>query len=552
MAWTSKLPLFACACILVLSACVIYDLNGSSLDFSDSQFVLIVTDSMDGDVTEYDVDSYPADTVAIIHHVLSHEVRYIKVGDVVAYHSGGMLITHRVIAIDTAKSLFVLKGDNAASSETVSFEDVEGVVAGTNHVFGAVFSFVRSNALAMVCFIGIILAGVTAFKYYKTVPKEKIQGLRRGTAFAVAMVAVLGIAFAGVGYAYTSATENSGNTISSEYSVISQSTYTFSTNTNFIYYSVTNNGAYSVQVGTGAQTGLIKEDADCFLSLHENTKSTVVITGGVNAGVYTIVLDDGLELVNTPSSPAGVTQGEDTGPLNFKATGLEYGGVAFDNTTIGNSITVTYNELSNTYTVKGWLKHQVNLNGDAMAKLGMPAEDHYGVSFQVKYEKPMTRYFIIDATQLFNGYYGKQIGDTNTLKLTNVGQIDDIDDEKKITITSDSGFGDLTGGWRYILKVINKNTSEVQYAMSSGGDWIYYSYEGNRWLEKSSLILTGIEAGYDTELYLAGPDANIDSDTLHYASGTTEPIYIGNEADRTTKQLVKDGTITFTYDSTVD
>ncbi|MBE6524932.1 MAG: hypothetical protein E7Z65_08765 [Thermoplasmata archaeon] len=687
MAWTSKLPLFACACILVLSACVIYDLNGSSLDFSDSEFVLIVTDSMDGDVTGYDVDSYPADTVAIIHHVPSHEVHYIKVGDVVAYHNGSMLITHRVVSIDTANSVMTLKGDNASTSEIVSFDDVEGVVVGTNHAVGAVFSFVRSNILATVCFIGTILAAVTAFKYYKTIPKEKIQGLRRGTAFAVAMVAVLGIAFAGVGYAYTAATENSGNNIFSEYTVLAQSTYTYCDGKHYTYYSVTNNGSYFIQVGNGAQTGPLKEDADCFLSFsQEKTKSAVVITGGVNAGTYTIdasgvtlsssdskfptssgVVQDGsgnyrvndidsksgfIVLVDkavTSSDIPGYTvieinkagdvleasvlkdrtgkitgswklwgvgqagnytvNGNDsksgfivlvdnavpdldlqdytvielnkqnnnlkadvikaqsgtikgswkpwneavTGPLDFIAKDLVYEGVKFDNKTIGNNITVTYDELTRTYTITGTLEYREGACKTAMDKLGMPASDDWGLSFKVKYEKPMTRYFMTDSEALFNGYYGKKIGDTNILKITNVRHNGDDEIKDKIKMTSDTGFGSLTGGWRYILKVTNNSdTSEVQYAMSSGGDWIYYLFEDNKWLERDSLILSGSDDGYNTELFLAGPDANIDSDSLHYASGTSEPIYVGDDANRTSRQLVKEGTITFRYDSTVE
>ena len=543
----SRKAALACALLLLLPAVVVWDLNGDSFDLRDREVVLVVTDSMDGDVHDYDVDSYPADTLAMIRYVPDHEVRFIRVGEVAAYYSGDMLITHRVIAVDAKNSYLVVHGDNSTSSEAVSFDDVVGVVVGTNHPIGAVVSFVKYNLDTIIISIALVAGCVGAVYIYRHLPKEEVKRIRKGVTFSVAIIAVVGVALVGVGYAYTASTENSGNTVTSEYSVISQSKYTFSSGTDFAYYSVTNNGAYSIQVGNGANTGLIKEDADCFLSLHEKTISTVVITGGVNAGVYTIVLNDNsLTLENSVPANPGVTQNGVTGPLNFKATGLEYGGVPFDNTSIGNSITVTYDELSKTYTVTGSLKYQTNSNGDAMAKLGMPTDDHYGVSFQVKYEKPMIRYFMTDSTELFNNYYGKKIGSTNTLKLTNVGHTGD----KKITMTSDSGFADLIGGWRYILKVTNNSTSEKQYAMSSGGDWIYYYYDGNKWLERSNLILTGIDAGYDTELYLAGPDANIDSDTLHYASGTTEPIYTGNDANRTSKQLVKNGTITFKYDST--
>ena len=564
MAWTSKLSLFACACILVLSAYVIYDLNGSSLDFSDSEFVLIVTDSMDGDVSGYDVDSFPADTVAVIHHVPAHEVRYIKVGDVVAYHNGSMLITHRVVSIDVANSVMTLKGDNASSSETVSFDDVDGVVVGTNHAVGAAFSFVRSNFVAIVCFIGAILAAVTAFKYYKTIPKEKIHGLRRGTAFAVAMVAVLGIAFAGVGYAYTAATENSGNNIFSEYTVLAQSEYTYSANTDFKYYSVTKNGSFSLQVGNGAVSEDLRADESCFLSLSETTVSTVVITGGSYAGTYTIDMS-GVTLSDGKPSTHKVTQTVE-GPLDFTKRGLLYEGKAFDNVSIGNNITVVYDALSMKYTITGTLAYQNNSGGDAMDKLGMLDTDHHGVSFVVKTKSPATRYFITHSQELFNSYCGVKMGVTDTIKVTNIGHAG----EDKIAISSDEGFARLYGDWKYILKVTDNSISDVgdltryQYAVSSGydpgtqkADWTYYHYVNGKWVEQASLIMTqnvvaGDNKGYDTELFLAGPDANIDSQ--HYASGTTEPIYrkINEQDTRLPRELVKNGTITFSYDSTVE
>ena len=75
MAWTSRIAILACALIVISCAYIIYDLNGESLDFSDSEVILVVTDSMDGDVSEYAVDSYPADTLAIVKSIPAHEIR---------------------------------------------------------------------------------------------------------------------------------------------------------------------------------------------------------------------------------------------------------------------------------------------------------------------------------------------------------------------------------------------------------------------------------------------------------------------------------------------
>ena len=46
-------------------------------------------------------------------------------------------------------------------------------------------------------------------------------------ALAVTIIAVMGVAFAGIGYSYTATTENSGNTLTSEYAVLEQHNYTY-------------------------------------------------------------------------------------------------------------------------------------------------------------------------------------------------------------------------------------------------------------------------------------------------------------------------------------
>ena len=704
---------------------------------------------------------------------------------------------------------------------------------------------------------------------------------------ALVLVMVIS-AFTGVGYAYTAVTVNSNNTSTSEYSVISQSRYTYSPSADMDYYSVTTSGAYTVKVGTGAESGTLKKAEDCFLSLSEKCITMVVITGGAYDGTYTIDMSSkGLKLVenggsagaagvtqisseltsammvssnvkytfgdtyniklkvsgtggstytitmpsgctirdigdatddshlqnmnftsdavtftcsdtdahllvlavcvtatgqytishpndlafsldgvvqndkgvtnaeivsddavytlggpsehtmklkvignkdarytvtmpenctirglhnatdamlqnvsvtsntvsftcpdakahllaltvdvvtigdytvNCPVDPSsgepiglsfsldGVKQG-DTGPLDFTATGLEYEGVAFDNVAIGNNITVVYDELARKYTIIGKLRYQDNSGGDAMDKLGMPDSDHYGVSFLVSYKKVVSRYFLIDSgapysTELFNGYFGKKIGTelnditvtssnvkvkcpdnnahvlsitvdvpsageytithpdgmtfsldgvtqndigvsatmvsnnvkytfsslgkhvikvkvngtngteytiiptglrvlgacdgtVNTLKIDDVGHTGD----DKVTITSDNGFSKLYGGWRYILKITNNADSTVQYAISDGGEWIYYHYEGGMWLQQDYLMMNEGDVGYDTELFLAGMSAHIEFD---YASGITEPTYTGELNGRKSNDLVKNGTITFRYDSTYE
>ena len=571
----SKLKVLSYACVIVMLALACYtvhDLNGGSFDFSNREIVLVVTDSMNGDVHDFAIDSYPADTIVVFENVPSHEVRLIRVGDVVAYHSGDMLITHRVIGIDLDKSYLLVKGDNASLEEKIAFEDVVGVVVGTNEWIGTGLGFVKENLQVVLLVAFAILICSAIIHWYRNMPEQKRTGLKKGAALSIAVIAVFCMAFAGIGYAYTAATENSGNSVSSEYSVISQSNYTYCSGTDFTYYSVTERSSYYVQVGFGDQSGKLTADEDCFLSLSDSnsdTKSdknftTVVIKGGSYAGTYTIDLTD-LTLVGQGSAPGnpGVTQTVD-GPLDFTVEGLVYESVEFDNKTIRNSISVVYNELSKTYKISGQLNYQNNSGGDAMDVLGMPDSDHYGISFVVKNKSPVTRYFMTSSNEkpiveLFNSYYGKKIGTTNVLKITNVGNTGD----KKIKITSDAGFAALSGDWRYIMKVTDKSNAEnIQYAISDGeivGDseecgWIYYHKVDGIWIQQDSLILSqnAGNVGYDTELYLAGPGVNIDSPSLIYVTGMAEPIYVGDDENRKAKDLIENGTIRFVYDSSVE
>ncbi len=246
MAWTSRVAILACALIVISCAYVLYDLNGESLDFSDSEVILVVTDSMDGDVSEYAVDSYPADTLAIVKSIPAHEIRLIRVGQVVAYHDGDKLITHRVVDVDTKNHYLTLKGDNASSEEIIAYEKVAGVVVGTNSWLGTILSVVKTNLELVLCFLVASMVCVALCKIRKNVPTIEIKGVRRGVAYALAFTAVTGIVLVGAGYAYTTSTENSGNDLTSEYVVLTQSNYNFTAGSSFEYYSITK-GSNSTQ-----------------------------------------------------------------------------------------------------------------------------------------------------------------------------------------------------------------------------------------------------------------------------------------------------------------
>jgi len=151
MAWTSRIAILACALTVISCAYIIYDLNGNSLNLTDRELVLVVSDSMDGDVEQYEIDSFPSGTLVMIEHIPEHEKRFLRVGDVISYHVRDTLFHHRIFEIDT-DSVYV-QGDNNHSIERVLLSDVNGKVVDTNSVLGQILLFISSNFLL---FIGIM------------------------------------------------------------------------------------------------------------------------------------------------------------------------------------------------------------------------------------------------------------------------------------------------------------------------------------------------------------------------------------------------------------
>ena len=239
MAWTSKIAILACALLVCSCVYVVYDLNGSSFDLSDRQAVIVVTDSMDGDNTGFDIDSFPAETLVMIENIQSNEAAFIKIGQVAAYYKNDMLITHRVVGIDTVKHCLIVKGDNVYEQEVIPYEDVVGVVVGTNHLVGAAFLAIKENFVLIGASLAIMTVAMVAANTYRNVPKRDRSLLRRQVAVAFTVTAVAGIALIGVGYSLTTSTENASNTVISGYVVLSQDDYTFVTDGQFKYYSMT-------------------------------------------------------------------------------------------------------------------------------------------------------------------------------------------------------------------------------------------------------------------------------------------------------------------------
>ena len=139
--------------LVVLSAYAIYDLNGDSFDLRDREVRLVVTGSMDAEPTDYQIPTIPKGSLVMIHHIDPDSFDF-EIGQVIAYDSDGMVIVHRVIAVDEDKRELRLKGDANKTFEIVSYDDVIGEVVGVSEWMGKLVSYLRSNVVLVLAFIG--------------------------------------------------------------------------------------------------------------------------------------------------------------------------------------------------------------------------------------------------------------------------------------------------------------------------------------------------------------------------------------------------------------
>jgi len=157
------------AMVIVASLCVFtfYDLNGKSFDLSDREALLIVTDSMDGDVKTFDIDSFPRNTFVMVKHLSDQEKLEIEIGDVLSFKDYNILNHHRVIETHFDQNYVVTKGDNKQSTEDVYFPSINGKVVGTNHWLGVIVAFVKDNFLLVIAVIATIAIIGEVYRAYR-------------------------------------------------------------------------------------------------------------------------------------------------------------------------------------------------------------------------------------------------------------------------------------------------------------------------------------------------------------------------------------------------
>ncbi len=156
------LVVVAIVAILAIPVVVIYELNGHSLDLTDRQAILVITDSMDGDEHGYAIGSFPANTLVMVQHLSDLDKRFLRAGDVVSYESHGKLEHHRII--ESNAGYYYVQGDNNHSIERVNLDQINGKVIGSSPWLGKVIILIKDNflaflgAMSVLCFVLILLA----------------------------------------------------------------------------------------------------------------------------------------------------------------------------------------------------------------------------------------------------------------------------------------------------------------------------------------------------------------------------------------------------------
>lgn len=102
------------------------------------------------------------------------DVNTLKEGDIIAFTESQIVVTHRIVAIETAEDgglLFTTKGDanNIEDSEPVSADNVVGIYKGRIPMLGD-FSMFLQQPLGMILFIGVPLL---SFIIYDIIRRQK-------------------------------------------------------------------------------------------------------------------------------------------------------------------------------------------------------------------------------------------------------------------------------------------------------------------------------------------------------------------------------------------
>ena len=142
-----------------LTVYTFYNMNGHSLDVTNREFRLIVTDSMDGENQPYDVPTIKKDSLVMVRFLSEQEKEDLQVGDVIQFRQGSILNHHRVIENNVEGGYVITHGDNTNSNETVNYSAIRGQVIGSDHAVGVIVTFVKQYVFVIIAAIIVLYIG---------------------------------------------------------------------------------------------------------------------------------------------------------------------------------------------------------------------------------------------------------------------------------------------------------------------------------------------------------------------------------------------------------
>ena len=165
------------AVALVLSALTVYtfyNINGHSFDVTNREVRLIITDSMEGEPTSYDVATIEKDSLVMVRFLSDEEKYDLKQGDVVQFNAGSILNHHRVVENHPEEGYVITKGDNnPANDRPVYYADIRGEVVGSDHMAGEIFTFVKNYYLVIIAAIVVLYIGSLLIEEIRREKKEE-------------------------------------------------------------------------------------------------------------------------------------------------------------------------------------------------------------------------------------------------------------------------------------------------------------------------------------------------------------------------------------------
>ena len=160
--------------VLALAVVSVNSFLGGSLDPKDSRVFVVVTDSMDGEETDWPVSKIPVDSLVVVKVLDRDELSDVSVGDVLAYEWGGLTVVHRVTENDPYAETFTTKGDANDYSDTVPYDKAFGKVIGVYPTLGKLTLAMKSNvALTIAGVIALVIAASTVVEIYRIVTNKE-------------------------------------------------------------------------------------------------------------------------------------------------------------------------------------------------------------------------------------------------------------------------------------------------------------------------------------------------------------------------------------------